>query len=226
MKNIIKIFLVFAAVIFLFAACGQTEEEIIDVSDVKDMIFGSEMPNILYYSKEKAIIDGPFGVVVYDLENRRLTDRITFDKIHEWGMTGYFNFTSADGETVYITDMRQIDGVMTSMVAYDVESKTASPAKNITGDEIRESSWAWDGGRFQAETIDPYNPYDMEYKKYYEYFGKYFEQNCLIGYAIVTNENEFVFLTVPKSFMAYDTQIVISGSNGGEKVYRIFNDEE
>lgn len=225
MKNIIKIFLVFAAVIFLFAACGK-EEETIDVSDVKDMIFWSEEPIILYYGEGKIIIDSDFGVAVYDLENSRLTDRITHDQMREWGMGGYGNYASADGETVYITDMRQIDGITTSMVAYDVESKTASPAKNITGDEIRESSWAWDGGRFQAETIDPYNPYDMEYKKHYEYFGKYFEQNCLIGYAIVTNENEFVFLTVPKSFMAYDTQIVISGSNDGEKVYRIFNDEE
>lgn len=84
MKNIIKIFLVFAAVIFLFAACGQTEEEIIDVSDVKDMVFWSEEPIILYYGEGKIIVDGNFGVVVYDLENSRLTDRITHDQMREW----------------------------------------------------------------------------------------------------------------------------------------------
>lgn len=82
MKNLAGIFTAAVMIIFLFAACGKTEEPI-DVSDVKDMIFGSEVPNILYYSEEKAIIDGSFGVVVYDLENRRLTDRITFDKIYE-----------------------------------------------------------------------------------------------------------------------------------------------
>lgn len=222
MKNVTKIFLAILAVIFLFAACGK-EEEPIDVSDVKDMIFGSEMPNILYYSKEKTIIDGPFGVAVYDLENRRLTDRITYDQMREWGMTGYFNFASADGGTVYITDMRQNDGVTTSMVAYDVESKTASPSRDITSDKIREESWDWDGGRFQTENIDPYNPYDRE--KYSEYLGKYSEQNCLIGGTAVSDENEFVFLTVPASFMAYDTQIVICGGDGSEKIYRIFNEE-
>lgn len=221
MKNITKILLTIGTVIFLFAACGK-EEKNIDVSDVKDIVFGSEMPNLLYYSKEKAIIDGPFGVVMYDIENRRLTDRITFDQIHEWGMTGYHNFASADGNTVYITDMRQIDGVTTSYVAYDVESKTASPAKDITADEIREENW--DGRRFQAETIDPYNPYCSE--KYSEYFEKYSEQDCLIGGTVISNENEFVFLTAPTSFMAYDTQIVICGGDGGEKVYRIFNDGE
>lgn len=221
MKNLAGIFTAAVMIIFLFAACGKTEEPI-DVSDVKDMIFGSEVPNILYYSEEKAIIDGPFGVVVYDLENRRLTDRITFDQIHEWGMTGYHNFASADGGTVYITDMRQIDGVTTSMVAYDIESKTASPAKDITGDEIREESWDWDGGRFQTENIDPYNPYDRE--KYSEYFEKYSEQNCLIGCTAVSDENEFVFLIIP-SGMLYDTQIVVCGDDGSEKVYRIFNEE-
>lgn len=59
MKNVIKILLVFAAVIFLFAACGQTEEEIIDVSDVKDMVFWSEEPIILYYgitAREKSLL--------------------------------------------------------------------------------------------------------------------------------------------------------------------------
>lgn len=221
MKNLAGIFTAAVMIIFLFAACGKTEEPI-DVSDVKDMIFGSEVPNILYYSKEKAIIDGSFGVVVYDLENRRLTDRITFDQMREWGMTGYFNFASADGGTVYITDMRQIDGVTTSMVAYDIESKTASPAGDITGDEIREESWNWDGGRFQTENIDPYNPYDRE--KYSEYLGKYSEQNCLIGGTAVSDENEFVFLIIP-SGMLYDTQIVVCGDDGSEKVYRIFNEE-
>ncbi len=224
MKNFFKFFLAAAAVISLFASCGKAEESI-DVSDVKDMVFGSEVPNILYYSEGKAIIDGSFGVVMYDIENRRLTDRITYNQMREWGMTGYHNFASADGGTVYITDMRQIDGVTTSMVVYDVESKTASTAKDITGDEMREESWDWDGGLFQTETIDPYNPYDREYKKYYEYFEKYSEQNCLISYTAVPNENEFVFLTVPAG-MLYDTQIVICEDNGGERVYRIFNDED
>lgn len=209
MKNVIKILLAFAAVIFIFAACGK--EEPIDVSDVKDMIFGSEMPNILYYSKEKAIIDGNFGVVVYDLENRRLTDRITFDKIHEWGMTGYFNFTSADGETVYITDMRQIDGVTTSMVAYDVESKTASDIEKIPEEGFLD-------GTFASKTKH-YDPAEYE-----QYFQKYIDDNCLIGGAALLDSGEFVFLSM-RDGRFYELEAVVIDS-GGEKVYRIFNDEE
>lgn len=90
MKNIAKILLAIGAVIFLFTACGngKAEEEPIDVSDIKDMVFWSEEPGILYYGEGKVIIDGDFGVVVYDLENRKLTDRVAYDKIREWGMFG------------------------------------------------------------------------------------------------------------------------------------------
>ncbi|MDE6598900.1 MAG: hypothetical protein K2K34_02330, partial [Oscillospiraceae bacterium] len=104
MKNFAKLILAAVMTVSLFSACGKTEEEPIDVSDVKDMIFGSEIPYILYCSEEKIIIDGAgFGVVVYDFEKGRLTDRISFDKIRELGMTGYFNFASADGKTIYFT---------------------------------------------------------------------------------------------------------------------------
>lgn len=214
MKNFAKIFLAFAAVIFLFAACGKAEEKPIDVSDVKDMILGSETPHILYCSEEKIIIDGAFGVVVYDLENGRLTDRISFDEIRELGMTGYFNFASADGETIYFTDMQQSVGLVNAVVAYDVESKTASPVKEMSDDEFREESPNWGGGRFQVKRYDP-----AEYEKYYE---KYIAENCLICDNPVPLENEFVFLTVP-SFMLYDTQIVVCDYNGGERVYRVFD---
>ena len=223
MKNFAKILLAFAAAIFLFTACGKAEEEPIDVSDVKDMVFGSEVPAILYYGDGKIIIDGAgFGVVVYDLENSKLTDRISVDKIREYGMVGYYNFASADGKTIYFTDMQQSTGEVTAMVAYDVESKTASPVKEMSDDEFREESWNWDGGRFQTEHLDPYNPYNKNYEKYYEYWGKYFEESCLISYTVVPLENEFVFLIVP-SFMLYDIQIVVCDYDGGEKVYRVFD---
>ena len=108
MKNITKILLAVLAVIFLLTACGKTEKPI-DVSDVKDMVFVSQEPLILYYGEGKIIIDGDFGVAVYDLENRKLTDRVTVEQMREWGMGGYGNFASADGKTLYFTDIRGND---------------------------------------------------------------------------------------------------------------------
>lgn len=212
MKNIIKIFLVFAAVIFLFAACGQTEEEIIDVSDVKDMVFWSEEPIILYYGEGKIIIDGDFGVAVYDLENSRLTDRITHDQMREWGMGGYGNYSSADGKTLYFTDMRQIDGVMTSFVAYDVESKTVSDITKIP-----------EGG-FPYETFGE-NQKHYDPAKYEKIFQKYIDNNCFISSGVLLDSGEFVFLSM-RDGRFYELEVIVCDNNGGEKVYRIFNDEE
>lgn len=224
MKNFAKIFLAAAAVIFLFAACGKAEEEPIDVSDVKDMVFGSEIPYIIYCSEEKIIINGTFGVVIYDLENSKLTDRISIDKIREFGMVGYDNYASADGETIYFTDMLQSTGEVTAMVAYDVESKTASPVKDLSNDEFPDGVWDWDGGRFQAGLCDPYNSFSKDYEKYHEYFEKYFDQNCLIGANTVTLENEFVFLSMQDA-QFYELEVIVCDDNGGEKVYKVFNDD-
>lgn len=211
MKNIIKIFLVFAAVIFLFAACGK-EEETIDVSDVKDMIFWSEEPIILYYGEGKIIVDGNFGVVVYDLENSRLTDRITHDQMREWGMGGYGNYSSADGKALYFTDMRQIDGVMTSFVAYDVESKTVSDITKIP-----------EGG-FSYETFGE-NQKHYDPAKYEKIFQKYIDNNCFISSGVLLDSGTFVFLSM-RDGRFYELEVIVCDDNGGEKVYRIFNDEE
>ena len=224
MKNFAKIILAFAAAIFLFTACGKAEEEPIDVSDVKDMVFGSEIPYILYCSEEKIIINGTFGVVVYDLENGKLTDRISIDKIREFGMVGYDNYASADGKTIYFTDMLQSTGEVTAMVAYDVESKTASPVKDLSNDEFPDGVWDWDGGRFQAGLCDPYNSFSKDYEKYHEYFEKYFDQNCLISANAVTLENEFVFLSMQDA-QFYELEVIVCDDNGGEKVYKVFNDD-
>lgn len=211
MKSFAKILMAAVTAIFLFAACGKTEEEPIDISDVKDMVFGSEEPLILYYGEGKAIIDGSFGVVVYDLENSRLTDRITLDQIREWGMAGYGNFASADGKTLYFTDMRQIDGLMTSFVSYDVESKTASDIEKISEEGFLD-------GTFASKTKH-YDPAEYE-----QYFQKYIYGNCLIGGAALLDSGEFVFLSM-RDGRFYELEAVVIDS-GGEKVYRIFNDEE
>ncbi len=185
------------------------------------MVFGSEIPYIIYCSEEKIIINGTFGVVVYDLENSKLTDRISIDKIRELGMVGYDNYASADGKTIYFTDMLQSVGEVNAVVAYDVESKTASPVRDLSNDEFPDGVWDWDGGRFQAGSCDPYNSFSKDYEKYHEYF----DQNCLIGANTVTLENEFVFLSMQDA-QFYELEVIVCDYNGGEKVYRVFDNTD
>lgn len=219
MKKVTKMLFVIAAVIFLFAACGKAEEEPIDVSDVKDIVFGSEIPSILYCSEEKIIIDGTFGVVVYDLENGKLTDRITYDEIHELGMPAYGNFASADGETLYFTDMLQSVGAINSFIKYDIKSKSASEAKEVTEEEFPDGFIGW------LNDINEKNSQGKKYNpaEYEKHFQKYKDEGCLIGENSVLLENgEFVFLSI-RDGMFYELEIIVCDDNGGEKVYRVFD---
>lgn len=211
MKKFAKILLALGTAVFLFAACGK-EEKPIDISDIKDMVFVSEEPRILYYGDDNIIIHGTFGVAVYDLENRKLADRITCDQMREWGMAGYGNYSSADGKTLHFTDMRQIDGVMTSYVSYDVESKTASAVKEIPEEGFPEETF---GAR--QKHYDP-----AEYEKY---FQKYVDNNCYVSSGgVLLDSGEFIFLSMENA-QFYELEVIVCG-NGGEKVYRIFDDED
>lgn len=71
---------------------------------MEDMNIGAEMPKVLYADDNKAIFRGCFGIIVYDLENRQITDRVSeeFEEIFKKKI----NFdcdASADGRYVYIS---------------------------------------------------------------------------------------------------------------------------
>lgn len=211
MKKLAMLILAAVMTVSLFSACGKAEEEPIDVSDVKDMVFGSEEPIILYYGEEKIIIDGDFGVIRYDLENSKLTDRISADQIREWGMPAYGNYASADGGTLYFTDMRQIDGVTTSFVAYDIESKTVSDIMEMTEEGLPDETFG-----VKQKHYDP--------AKYEKYFEKYKGNNCLISSSVLLDSGEFVFLIMPDG-QFYELEVIVYDDNGDEKVYKVFNDD-
>lgn len=108
--------------------------------------------------------------------------------------------------------MRQIDGVMTSFVAYDVESKAVSDITKIP-----------EGG-FPYETFGE-NQKHYDPAKYEKIFQKYIDNNCFISSGVLLDSGEFVFLSM-RDGRFYELEVIVCDDNGGEKVYRIFNDEE
>lgn len=201
MRSFAKIFSAVLLTAVLFTACGKAEEAV-DLSDIPDMNIGAEMPFILYCSEEKIIMDGTFGIIVYDFENGKITDRISADEIHEMNMVGFANFASADGNTIFLTDMIQISGEVNNVVAYDIESRTASPAEPYgSGEQL---------DRFKTKPYDP-----AEYKKY-------FAEGYIIGVDPVPLENEFVYLRSSDWDMK-NLEIAVCDYGGGEKIYRVFD---
>ncbi|MBR6657676.1 MAG: hypothetical protein IKL18_05860 [Oscillospiraceae bacterium] len=96
------IILIFTFVL-IFSSCLKQPNEL-DFSDIKNMNIGAEMPKVIYADEKKAIFFGCFGIIVYDLENRLITDRISeeFGEIAENGIY-YECDASADGRFIYVS---------------------------------------------------------------------------------------------------------------------------
>ncbi|MBQ2862210.1 MAG: hypothetical protein IJE83_05410 [Oscillospiraceae bacterium] len=100
MKKLVIFLLIF---VLLFSSCSKQPKEL-DFSDINDMNIGAEMPKVLYADQNKAIFFGCFGIIVYDLENRTITDRVykEFEEIFK-EKTYYDCDASADGRYIYVS---------------------------------------------------------------------------------------------------------------------------
>ena len=100
MKKLIIFMVIF---VLIFSSCSKQTKKL-DFSDINEMNIGAEMPKVIYADKNKAIFWGCFGIIVYDLENRQITDRVSkeFEEILKEKI--YFDCdASSDGRYVYIS---------------------------------------------------------------------------------------------------------------------------
>ncbi len=72
------------------------------LGDIEKMNIGAEMPKILYCENGKLILQGTFGLLVYNLEDKRVTDRLSYAILNKIGIDILDCTVSADGERVYI----------------------------------------------------------------------------------------------------------------------------
>ena len=100
MKKILSVILV---ITFIFCSCSYSQNEI-DFSDIEKMNIGAEMPKVIYADNEKAIFFGCFGIIVYDLENKCITDRVTEELAEIWQKNIFYDCdASKDGRYIYIS---------------------------------------------------------------------------------------------------------------------------
>ncbi len=93
----------------------------ITTTDVEEIIFGSQFPEMIYASEDKAIFtEGVGGIYIYDFEEQAVTDavsvrsslKLAFDSIHDGEQLTYTSFypwdsthiqCSADGEEIIVS---------------------------------------------------------------------------------------------------------------------------
>ncbi len=113
---------------------GNTE---INLSDIDSMNIGAEMPKIHYCEDGMLIMSGTFGLIVYDTDERKITDRLDYRVLNKLGINFIDCDVSFNGARVYIgnADVNfDKKGAFTPLFTYHTNSK----ALYACGDEYKD----------------------------------------------------------------------------------------
>ncbi len=192
-------FLVFG--IFRAAQTKSTSNDPVDLSDIEDMNIGAEMPEFIYASKDKVIMKGTFGVLIYDLNKKKVTDRITYERLSEYNMKKPYIEADKDGKTIYFADYPETFSEAEYKCRYDVGKRRFYDMKSEKPTEFFE--------------VDSAEPGDECYR--------YMDEQYLNGYSVFKEEGKFMYLRAQTNWSMKTLQLVINSyDRSNETVYDIF----
>ncbi|MBB4823023.1 hypothetical protein HNO89_000241 [Sporosarcina luteola] len=103
----------------------EGEELAVDLSDLEQMNIGAEMPQLLYADNQIAVMQGTFGVVVYNMQDSIVTNRISYEQIKSYGISMLLASVSQDGTTIFIgnDDMSMSSNESIFTHQYDISTR-------------------------------------------------------------------------------------------------------
>ena len=108
LKRSAVLFLTLIIFSFIFISCSADKgRESIDLSDIEDMNIGASMPEILYGDDEKIILHGTFGILTFDIDDARVTQRVNTDEFGEITDTMCGYSASKDGRRIFISQFEE-----------------------------------------------------------------------------------------------------------------------
>ncbi len=180
----------------------------ISLSDIADMNIGTDLPRMIYCDDERVIMNGTFGLLVYNHNEAEIERRVSYDVLKEYGFTGIDAVASPDGKTVYIC---QHDGMSLNYTyQYDVEKDEISPCN-----EKPQSFFTKDSGNI---VTDEY----LLNEAYSGYFNNEFINNYL---GVHCTESGFYYLRADRDWCMSSLQLVHhSYALDNDTVYYIFDE--
>ena len=111
----------------------------INLSDIDSMNIGAEMPKMLYCENGTLIMSGTFGLMVYDIYDKKVTERLDYRLLNKLGIEYLYCTVSSDGSTVYLGN-RDFNFTNSSsfvpLFTYRVNSKSLYAYKNELNSDI------------------------------------------------------------------------------------------
>lgn len=179
----------------------EGEKLAVDMSDIEQMNIGSEMPRLLYADNKIAVMQGTFGVVVYNMQDSIVTNRISYKQIKSYGITMMLASVSHDGTTIFIGNNDLFNEYIYTH-QYSISTKVIKKTTQ------------------QPSSL--YSPINIETPGYNEQYDKYFDLQYLTGDKIVELGNSFIYLR-SLDWNMKDLQIAICQYEDGEiKIFDVF----
>lgn len=101
----------------------------VNLSDIDILNIGAEIPHIVYADDNKLIISGTCGIIVYDLNEREVTHRLSCEFLEAYGVKYPNPLANKKGDKVYIYDANDdFNGIpreeRDGFFVYDIEKGT------------------------------------------------------------------------------------------------------
>ncbi|WP_025028527.1 hypothetical protein [Caldalkalibacillus mannanilyticus] len=204
-KFIVAFILILITVsIFIYykVAINDTSELAVDLSDIEQMNIGSEMPRLLYADKNVAVMQGTFGLVVFNINDSIVTNRISFEHLESYDISMLYAAVSQDGTTIYIGN-DDMNGGLKFTHKYNIKTREMQI--------------------ILQEPINVFNPTRIKTPGYNEEYDKYFYFQYLISDTIVELGNSFIYLRANLDWSMKSLQLIICQyEDGTSEIYDVF----
>ena len=175
------------------------EELAVDLSDIEQMNIGAEMPRLLYADNEIVVMQGTFGVIVYNMQDLIVTNRISYEQMESYDISMMLASVSHDGKTIFIGNDDMSSNEYTFTYQYDINTR-------IIQKTIQQPS-----NLFSPKTIEQLG-----------YHEQYDDLQYGTSHNIVELGNSFIYLR-STTWEMKDLQIVNCPYKDGEiKVFDVF----
>jgi hypothetical protein len=198
----ILVLLTVSVFIYFKVAINDNRELTVNLSDIEQMNIGAEMPRLLYADNNSAVMQGTFGLVVYNISDSRVTNRISYEQLKSYGISMLYAAVSHDGTTIYIGSNNMNSG------------RNLTHQYNIRTGEMKKIS---------QQPAKVFKPIRIETPGYNEQYDKYFDFQYLINDTIVEVDNSFMYLRANSDWSMKSLQLIICQySDGASKIYNVF----
>ncbi len=184
--NLYKWFLCFLVMALSFSGCTNQYKNV-DLSDIEEMTVFNENPRLIYVDEDKTImVAAEFGVIVFDLKEKTVTDRIPAKELFKLLAGGPMDVRASESGNEIYMGMDDIESVDPHYL-YKYNIKTGKLSK--TDKSVTETA------TFKT--------------KYPEGLEQYFDNDYSSSETVAELEGSFAYLRISKDWQMKNLQLVI-----------------